>query len=58
MKEFEVTIWRSNPQLPNGGYEKKVIEKGKTAESVARRLERQFKKCLYGSKEIIYIQEI
>lgn len=58
MKEFEVTIWRANPQLPNGGYEKKIIEKGRTAESVVRRLEKQFKKCLYGSKQVVDIKEI
>ena len=57
MKNFKVTLWRSNPQLANGGYEKTMIVKGKSIDSVWRRIDKQYSKCLYGSMCVINVEE-
>ena len=48
MQKFKVTLWRSNPQLKNGGYEMVKIVKAKTADNARRNLNKRYEKLVYG----------
>ena len=56
MKKYIATLWRSNPQLENGGYETTRTVEARTLAS-AKKKAREFEKCLYGSMTVIDVKE-
>lgn len=56
MQKFKVTLWRSNPQLINGGYELVKIVRAKTAQTARKRLDKHYSKLVYGSCHVIDVQ--
>lgn len=52
MKEWTVTLWRSNPQLKAGGYETTRTVMARTESSAWKKAEKQFESCAYGSMTV------
>lgn len=44
MKTWNVTMWRSNIQLKNGGYETTIKIEARTAESAMKKADKKFNK--------------
>lgn len=57
MKVFEATIWRSNPQLKNGGYEMKKTVEARTENSARKKFEAICNKTMYGGMSVIEVHE-
>lgn len=49
MKKFKVVVWRSNPQLANGGYEMIKVVRAKSAENAKRNVNKKYANLVYGS---------
>lgn len=58
MKYYQITFWRSNPQLANGGYERAKYCRAKTEEGAMRKADKWRYGCCYGGYSILDIQEV
>ena len=53
MKEWTITLWRSNPQFKAGGYETTRSIMAKTEASALKKAEKQYANCAYGSMTVL-----
>ena len=53
MKTWIVKMWRSNPQLKNGGYETTRKVEARTEASAWKKAQKIANDCLYGSMTIL-----
>lgn len=57
MKKWNVTLWRSNPQLKNGGYETTRTVEATTESAARKKATKQFCKCVYGSMFVLNVEQ-
>ncbi len=58
MKKFRITLWRSNPQLSNGGYEMTKEVEAKMLSSAKKKAKEICNCCVYGGMSILKVEEI
>lgn len=57
MKKYTATFWRSNPQLPHGGYEKRMDIEAKSM-AAARKVAREYEEgIVYGTMTLTELVE-
>lgn len=58
MKYYQITFWRSNPQLENGGYERAKYCRAKTELGAMRKADKWRYGCCYGGYRVLDIKEV
>lgn len=55
MKKYVARFWRSNPQLPDGGYETTRTIEAKTIASARKKANEIASRCIYGGMSLISV---
>jgi len=60
MKKYTVIMWRSNPQLANGGYQTEREVEAKTIASARKKARELAERSVYGSMRVldVYLKEV
>lgn len=57
MKKYVATFWRSNPQLPKGGYVTTREIEAKTIASARKQAREITEKTVYGGMELLKVEK-